>query len=44
MKDMLQLIELPVVEQAAKGTNVQRVELYVVLTIRKSFLPVFGTG
>jgi hypothetical protein len=44
MKDMLQFIGVPVVGQEAKRTNVQRVEPNVVLTIRKSFIPVFGTG
>jgi hypothetical protein len=38
MKDMLQLIGVSVVGQAAKRTNVQRVELYVVLTLRKDRL------
>jgi hypothetical protein len=44
MKDMLQLIGVSVVGQAAKRTNIQRVVLYVVLTLRKSFLPVIETG
>jgi hypothetical protein len=43
MKFMLQLIEVSVVGQAAKRANVQRVILYIVLTLKKSFLPVFET-
>jgi hypothetical protein len=44
MKDMLQLIGVSVVGQATKRTNLQTGVLYVVLTLRKSFLPVLEIG
>jgi hypothetical protein len=44
MKDLLQLIVVSVVGQAAKSTDVQRVVLYIVLTLGKCLLPVLETG